>query len=135
MTGASITANSTSSASTGTIRSVFDSIVTFYQETWFLKKSWASRQAQVSCIDLAIKGILRMAGQNESNKYDSDGQPVVLCVGLATFNSQTGMPSKHSVLEARLVKKVRTYFECADRSIIPQVSNTSIFCIRCSPLS
>ncbi|KAF9962440.1 hypothetical protein BGZ72_004808 [Mortierella alpina] len=49
-----------------------------------------------------------MVGHNESDKFDPTDQPVVLCVGLATFNSQTGMPSKHSVLEARLVKKMKS---------------------------
>ncbi|KAF9972592.1 hypothetical protein BGZ75_001459, partial [Mortierella antarctica] len=76
----------------------------------FIRKqlSWDSRRAQLSCLDLAIKGILRMAGQNESKKYDQTGRRIVLCIGLGTFNSQSGMPSKHSVLEARLVKKLKS---------------------------
>jgi len=65
-----------------------------------------------------------MADKNESDKYGPCGRPVVLCVGLGNFNSQSGLPSKHSVLEARLIKKVRisvqraaidcsTYTDCA----------------------
>ncbi|CAO3572394.1 unnamed protein product [Mortierella alpina] len=109
-TNISSSSSSTANISTSTTTDAgtnLESLVSFYQETWYLKKKWASQQAQLSCLDIAIKGILRMADKNESDKYNPSGRPVVLCVGLGNFNSQSGLPSKHSVLEARLVKKLK----------------------------
>ncbi|KAF9217482.1 hypothetical protein BGZ59_003810 [Podila verticillata] len=88
---------------------VWDRILNFYQgSSWYLKKKWEVSKARTACLDYAIKAILRLAGGSEGRKHRTDDRPVVMCLGLGSFNSQSGLPSKHSVLERRLVIKART---------------------------
>ncbi|CAO3565491.1 unnamed protein product [Mortierella alpina] len=88
-----------------------DRILEFYRSKWIMKKAWDCKKAQRSCIDLAIKGILRLAGGSEGRKRESGERRVIICIGLAGFNSQTGLPSKHSVLVRHLVERVSRTLE------------------------
>ncbi|KAI7827589.1 hypothetical protein BC939DRAFT_491216 [Gamsiella multidivaricata] len=55
----------------------------------------------------AEKGILRMAGGSEVWRKAA-GDNVVLSFGLSSFNTQTGLASKHSTLEKRLVTRAKS---------------------------
>lgn len=63
------------------------------------------KKASVDCIDYAIKALLRMANGSEGHdkSRNKKNRNVVFCVGLAAFNSRTGLPSKHSAMLARFV--------------------------------
>ncbi|KAF9572635.1 hypothetical protein EC968_009627 [Mortierella alpina] len=78
---------------------------TLSRSSWMLKKSWDLKKAQRSLIDLSVKAILRLAGGSEGRKREEGERKVVICIGLASFNSQTGLASKHSRLERQLVLK------------------------------
>ncbi|KAF9980469.1 hypothetical protein BGZ75_008408, partial [Mortierella antarctica] len=82
-----------------------DKILGFYRTKWIMKKAWEAKKAQRSCIDLAIKGILRLAGGSEGRKREVGERRVIICIGLAGFHSQTGLPSKRSVMVRRLVER------------------------------
>ncbi|KAF9276140.1 hypothetical protein BGZ68_010242 [Mortierella alpina] len=85
-----------------------DEIHGFYRTKWIMKKAWECKKAQRSCIDLAIKGILRLAGGSEGRRREVWERRVIICIGLASFNSQTGLPSKHSILVRRLVERAKS---------------------------
>jgi hypothetical protein len=82
-----------------------DRIQDFYLGNWYRRKRWESQKAATACLDLAIKGILRMAGVNEGKKNDHQ-RAVIFCVGLGSFNSRMGLASKHTALLQRFVAKV-----------------------------
>ena len=107
-TSATSTASATST-STDNSQSVLSKFTSFYRSHWILKKSWDLKKAQRSLIDLSIKAILGLAGGSEGRKREVGERPVVICIGLASFNSQTGLPSKHSRLERQLVQKASDF--------------------------
>lgn len=87
-----------------------DRILDFYWGApWYLKKKWEAAKARTACLDYAIKAFLRLAGGSEGRKRTAHDRPVVMCLGLGSFDSQSGLPSKHSVLERKLVIKVWTH--------------------------
>jgi hypothetical protein len=76
----------------------------FYDSTWYLRKVWDARKAQQAAIDLGIKAFIRMAGGDESHQKQA-GVSVVFSVGLGSFNTRTGLPSKHGAfLKAFIIK-------------------------------
>ncbi|KAF8911813.1 hypothetical protein BGZ58_005830, partial [Dissophora ornata] len=78
----------------------------FYDDAWFLRKTWDVRKAQQCAIDLGVKAILGMAGADETRKKATDdGRPVVFAVGLGAFNTRTGLPSKHTSFLKRFIVK------------------------------
>ncbi len=99
------TTSSATSTSTSNSQTILSKLLTFYRSPWVLKKSWDLKKAQRSLIDLSIKAILRLAEGSEGRKREDGERKVILCIGLANFNSQTGLPSKHSLLERQLVLK------------------------------
>jgi len=123
------------------------SSISFYRSHWILKKSWDLKKAQRSLIDLSIKAILGLAGGTEGRKREVEERPVVICIGLASFNSQTGLPSKHSRLEQQLVQKAKAlgylvlgaheYFTSAKcprpdcDNFLRQLKNRTKYCERC----
>lgn len=76
----------------------------FYEHKWFLKKRWDLRKAQTSTYDYVVQRLLRMMkGQPD--------QQVVLAVGLGSFTSTTGLPSKHTSIMKHVVTRVRSCFD------------------------
>ncbi|KAI7831508.1 hypothetical protein BC939DRAFT_437260 [Gamsiella multidivaricata] len=77
---------------------------------WMLRKRWDLQQAQQATYDYAVAGLLDLAvskdfvGQPLSSQ---DGVKVVFAIGLGSFDSQTGLPSKHSALEKKFVGKAK----------------------------
>ncbi|KAG0282106.1 hypothetical protein BGZ98_006913, partial [Dissophora globulifera] len=86
-----------------TPRNVRQKLLRFYYDSWFVKKSWEQRKAQKACYDYGIKAMLRLAGGNESTKVVNPN--VIFCIGLGSFNTRTGLPTKHGELERRFVGK------------------------------
>ncbi|KAF9271428.1 hypothetical protein BGZ68_003654 [Mortierella alpina] len=83
----------------------------FYLSPWYLRKSWDMRKAQLAAYDYAIKAIMRLAGHpsvNEGQRKAANGANVVFAIGLGSFNTQTGLPSKHSELERRFIIRVQS---------------------------
>jgi hypothetical protein len=93
-------------ASSGEFPTVLERILAFYSENWYSKKKWDSQKAATACMDFAIKSILNMAGATEGERKDEYGRPVVFCVGLGTFNTQSGLTSKHSAVLKRFITRV-----------------------------
>ncbi|GJJ76092.1 hypothetical protein EMPS_08451 [Entomortierella parvispora] len=89
----------------GTVKDVlFD----FYHSPWMLKRKWDMRKAQQRAIDLAMDQIFKLAGVLSGRKADgSAGTTVVFALGLGSFNSRTGLPSKHGPLERRFTQRAR----------------------------
>ncbi|KAI8357024.1 hypothetical protein B0O80DRAFT_304483 [Mortierella sp. GBAus27b] len=79
-----------------------DRIQHCYLGNWYRRKYWESQRPATACLDLGIKGILRMAGVNEGKKSDHQRE-VIFRVGLGSFNSRTGLASKHTALLQRFV--------------------------------
>jgi len=86
-----------------------EALFNFYLSPWYLRKSWDMRKAQLAAYDYAIKGIMNLADQksvNEGQRKAANGANVVFAIGLGSFNTQTGLPSKHGELERRFIIKV-----------------------------
>ncbi|KAG0361566.1 hypothetical protein BGZ54_009050, partial [Gamsiella multidivaricata] len=81
----------------------------FYNSQWMLRKRWDLQKAQQATYDYAVAALLDLAvskdfvGQPLSSQ---DGVKVVFAIGLGSFDSQTGLPSKHSALEKKFVSKI-----------------------------
>ncbi len=78
----------------------------FYLSQWYLRKQWDMRKAQEASYDHAIKAIMGLGGASDYQKRDEGEPNVLFAVGLGSFNSQTGLPSKHGVLIRKLVIRV-----------------------------
>ena len=66
------------------------------------------RKAQTASYDYAIKALLRLAdgrSANESRPRNANVN-VVYAIGLGSFDSQTGLASKHSALQKRFIIRV-----------------------------
>ncbi|CAO3570186.1 unnamed protein product [Mortierella alpina] len=88
-----------------------EALFNFYLSPWYLRKSWDMRKAQLAAYDYAIKGIMNLADQrsvNEGQRKAANGANVVFAIGLGSFNTQTGLPSKHGELERRFIIKVKS---------------------------
>ncbi|KAI7817406.1 hypothetical protein BC939DRAFT_466047 [Gamsiella multidivaricata] len=81
-----------------------------YNCQWMLRKRWDLQKAQQATYDYAVAALLDLAvskdfvGQPLSSQ---DGVKVVFAVELGSFDSQTGLPSKHSALEKKFVDKAK----------------------------
>ncbi|KAF8940506.1 hypothetical protein BGZ47_007723 [Haplosporangium gracile] len=108
----------------GSFSSVLEALIHFYREPWFRRNRWESKKAQVAALDYAVESILNMAQRTITTKDSNNVEkketikgstwgldkrlpPIVVCIGLAKFNSRTGLPSKHGVLIKRFVQKAR----------------------------
>jgi hypothetical protein len=78
----------------------------FLGDKWYLKHAWRSKQAQDATYDLAIKAILALGGVSEGKKFEGDGPAPIFAIGLGSFDTQTGLSSKHPQLEKRFIIKV-----------------------------
>ncbi|KAF9938835.1 hypothetical protein BGZ67_010310 [Mortierella alpina] len=90
---------------------VQEALFDFYLSPWYLRKSWDMRKAQLAAYDYAIKAIMGLAGQqsvNEGQRRPANGADVVFAIGLGSFNTQTGLPSKHGELERRFIIRVKS---------------------------
>ncbi|KAF9975593.1 hypothetical protein BGZ75_000457, partial [Mortierella antarctica] len=90
---------------------VQEALFDFYLSPWYLRKSWDMRKAQLAAYDYAIKVIMGLAGQqsvNEGQRRPANGADVVFAIGLGSFNTQTGLPSKHGELERRFIIRVKS---------------------------
>ncbi|KAF9574392.1 hypothetical protein EC968_006552 [Mortierella alpina] len=85
-----------------------EQLFNFYHSWWYLRKHWDMRKAQEASYDYAIKSIMALGGVSDSVKRDESQPNVVFAVGLGSFNSQTGLPSKHGVLIRKLVTRARS---------------------------
>jgi len=74
-------------------------LMCFYEHRWMLKKRWDLRKAQTSTYDYVVQRLLRMM------KGEPD-QKAVLSVGLGSFSSSTGMPSKHTSIMKHVITRV-----------------------------
>jgi len=77
----------------------------YYRDSWWRRKNWDQRKAQKATVDYAIKTALAMIGLSEDRKYQGPHPPVI-GIGLGSFNTKTGLSSKHTVCEKMLIKKV-----------------------------
>lgn len=74
----------------------------FYEHRWHLKKGWDLKKAQTATYDYVVQRLLKMMrGQQD--------QQAVLSVGLGSFTSRTGMPSKHTAILKHVVTRVRLH--------------------------
>ncbi|KAG0342103.1 hypothetical protein BG004_005750 [Podila humilis] len=89
-----------------TISSARQVLTAFYNGSWFRKRSWDSKKGQRSAMDIAIKRLFHLAGGSEGKKRTED-QKAVFCIGLGSFNTRTGLPSKHSAFEQLFVRKAK----------------------------
>lgn len=56
-----------------------------------------------------IKAVLGLVGGSEGRKHkESDGPAPIFAIGLGCFDTQTGLPSKHTKLEKLFIRKVHT---------------------------
>ncbi|KAF9949650.1 hypothetical protein BGZ72_008598 [Mortierella alpina] len=88
-----------------------DRLLGFYMCPWFLRKSWDCRKAQLAAYDYGIKAILRLVdrpGVHEARRREDWEPQVVFAVGLGSFDTQTGLPSKHSQFEKRFILRVQS---------------------------
>lgn len=84
-----------------------DAIHEFFQGSWYMKHSWEASKAQTACYDYAIKAVLGLVGGSEGRKHqESDGPAPIFAIGLGSFDTQTGLPSKHTKLEKIFIRKV-----------------------------
>ena len=80
----------------------------FFQGAWYMKHAWEAGKAQRACYDYAIKAVLGLVGGSEGRKHkDTEGPAPVFAVGLGSFDSQTGLSSKHPKMEKLFIRKVR----------------------------
>ncbi|KAG0306413.1 hypothetical protein BGZ99_001784, partial [Dissophora globulifera] len=84
-----------------TVRSVTQKPMRFNYDNWFLKKSWEVRKAQKAYCDYGINAMLRLAGGNESTKVVNLN--IIFCIGHGSFNTGTGLPTKHGEFERWIV--------------------------------
>ncbi|KAF9288572.1 hypothetical protein BGZ68_010950 [Mortierella alpina] len=90
---------------------VRDQLLDFYLCPWFLRKSWDCRKAQLAAYDYGIKAILRLVDDpavHEARRREVWEPQVVFAIGLGSFDSQTGLSSKHSQFEKRFISRVRS---------------------------
>ncbi|ORZ11721.1 hypothetical protein BCR41DRAFT_356821 [Lobosporangium transversale] len=73
-----------------------DVLQEFYESRWHLKKKWDLRKAQRATFDYAVQRVLKMLGDKG-----------VLVVGLGSFESSKGVPSKHTAITRHLVTQVK----------------------------
>lgn len=78
----------------------------YHDRPWFIKKTWDHHKAQQASYDYGIKAILNLGGASEGRRKIPSDQAVVFAIGLGSFNTQTGLPSKHSALEKKFVVRV-----------------------------
>ncbi|KAF9941401.1 hypothetical protein BGZ65_003798 [Modicella reniformis] len=85
----------------GGAKSRLSLLLRFYEHRWHLKKRWDLKKAQTATYDYVVQRLLRMMkGQPD--------QQAVLAVGLGSFSSTTGMPSKHtSIMKHVVTRKTR----------------------------
>ena len=89
-----------------------EQLYAFYSDKWFLKKTWDCRKAQQASYDYGIKAILGLVHGSEGHRrptQNPDGTRTrnsVFAIGLGSFNTRTGLPSKHTEFEKRFVKRV-----------------------------
>ncbi|KAF9949975.1 hypothetical protein BGZ72_008275 [Mortierella alpina] len=125
-----------------------EAILEFYHGRWYMKHSWEASKAQRACYDYGIKAVLGLVGGSEGRKHrERDGPAPVFAVGLGSFDTQTGLPSKHSKMEKLFICKavslgytvvgVHEYFTSAkcprpdcDNFLISD-KNRSRFCTEC----
>ncbi|KAI1314465.1 hypothetical protein EDD11_002128 [Mortierella claussenii] len=80
----------------------------FYHHKWYLRKSWDVKKAQVSAYDYGIDSIFQLAGGSNGNSRNHEmTRRVVFAIGLGSFNTRTGLPSKHSEFEKRFIIRAR----------------------------
>ncbi|OAQ25218.1 hypothetical protein K457DRAFT_1867105 [Linnemannia elongata AG-77] len=105
-----------------------EAIREFYHGSWFMKHSWEASKAQTACYDYAIKAVLGLVGGSEGRKHkENEGPAPVFALGLGSFDTQTGLPSKHPKLEKLFIRKLKsgtrrdptstsqqTIYECLD---------------------
>ncbi|KAF9944578.1 hypothetical protein BGZ65_011845, partial [Modicella reniformis] len=72
-----------------------DMLYNFSGHKWYLRKTWDFRKAQQATYDYGVKAILEL-GNGSEGRSKVDNQSVVFAIGLGTFITRTGMPSKHS---------------------------------------
>ncbi|KAF9941480.1 hypothetical protein BGZ70_006234 [Mortierella alpina] len=84
----------------------------FYLSRWYLRKQWDMRKAQEASYDYAIKSIMGLGDASDCTKRDESKPNVIFAVGLGSFNSQTGLPSKHGALIRKLVIRARSLGYC-----------------------
>ncbi|ORZ11289.1 hypothetical protein BCR41DRAFT_356977 [Lobosporangium transversale] len=73
-----------------------DVLQEFYESRWHLKKKWDLRKAQRVTFDYGVQRVLKMLGEKG-----------VLVVGLGSFESSKGVPSKHTAITRHLVTRVK----------------------------
>ncbi|ORZ15531.1 hypothetical protein BCR41DRAFT_354045, partial [Lobosporangium transversale] len=73
-----------------------DVLQEFYESRWHLKKKWDLRKAQRATFGYAVQRVLKMLGDKG-----------VLVVGLGSFESSKGVPSKHTAITRHLVTQVK----------------------------
>ncbi|KAF9304258.1 hypothetical protein BGZ91_008957 [Linnemannia elongata] len=72
-----------------------EAIHEFYHGGWYMKHSWETSKAQTACYDYAVKTVLGLVGGSEGRKYkENEGPALVFALGLSSFDTQTGLPSK-----------------------------------------
>jgi hypothetical protein len=72
-----------------------------------VKHSWEAARAQTASYDYAIKAVFGLVGGSEGRKHRSeDGPAPVFAIGLGSFDTQTGLSSKHPKLEKLFIRKV-----------------------------
>jgi hypothetical protein len=79
---------------TGTTTNL-DKLQHFYEHLWYLRKSWDLQKAQRATYDHVVQRVLRMLGPNG-----------VLVIGLGSFESDRGVPSKHTSIMRHLIVQV-----------------------------
>jgi hypothetical protein len=95
---------------------ILQRLLDFYNAPWYRKRQWDAKEASTACIDYSIKALLRMANGSEGHDKtkNKNSRNVVFCVGLASFNSRTGLPSKHTVVSKRFITRVSV---CVNTSV------------------
>ncbi|KAG0059174.1 hypothetical protein BGZ89_000640 [Linnemannia elongata] len=62
-------------------------------------------KAQTACYDYAVKTVLGLVGGSEGRQYkENEGPAPVFALGLSSFDTQTGLPSKYPKLEELFIR-------------------------------
>ncbi|KAK3840737.1 MAG: hypothetical protein J3R72DRAFT_422603 [Linnemannia gamsii] len=77
----------------------------FYHGPWYMKRAWDAAKAQDAAYDYAIKAVMGLVGASEGRKHIGDGPPPIFAIGLGSFDTRTGLSTKHSKLEKLFIKK------------------------------
>lgn len=85
----------------GCVESRLSQLMRFYEHRWNLKKGWDVKKAQTATYDYVIQRLLRMMRGQED-------QQSVLSVGLGSFTSTIGMPSKHTNIMKHVVVRIKS---------------------------